>query len=55
MVTTETLYVVRRGGYSLPVGTTLTTTEFTAIKNHKHLLRAGYFDVVRQTSKEDGT
>ena len=43
---TETLYRVRRGGYKLPVGTTLTAAEFTAIRNHKQLLATGFFVAV---------
>ena len=49
----ETFYRVRRGGYSRPVGTLLNTAEFEAIRNHKALLEAGYFVVVRQEREKD--
>lgn len=52
MSAVETFYRVRRGGYTRPVGTTLTTAEFEQIKNHKQLLASGYFEIVRQEPKE---
>lgn len=52
MAAVETFYRVRRGGYHRRVGTTLTSAEFSAIKNHKQLLAAGYFEIVRQEPKE---
>ena len=47
MAQVETFYKVRRGGYTRPVGTLLTTTEFEAIRNRKQLLEAGYLVPVR--------
>lgn len=49
----ETFYRVRRGGYTRPVGTLLTTAEFEAITNHEQLLAAGYYEVVRVEPKEN--
>lgn len=55
MSAVQTFYRVRRGGYHRRVGTLLTTAEFEAIKNHKQLLEAGFFEIVRRQEQEKRT